>query len=103
MAARVSARFHPWISAHGRTVFGTRLTHHRACRTRVSVKRRLTDHEIGRGLTNVRAVEEQPEVVRLSMVSALVRTVIPRLQASAITVLAILDADQHRFAELAGL
>jgi hypothetical protein len=78
------------------TAHCARFAHFRAHCTELLVVRGAAQHEIGRGRTDLRAIEHQAEMVRLRVATAALEAhVCSGLQAFGMAVLAILDTLLH--------
>lgn len=93
--AGLGAPFHPEVITHAVAVLGTLFADFGTRPARQVMQRRLPDHKIGADGANLLAVLHQPDVVRLTMPTALLQAVLNRGQADLVTIGTRIDAIAH--------
>ena len=91
-AARLGAFLHV---ADLLAALGAGVAYLRARRAYRSVQRRAAQHEVGCGLTDLRAIDHQPQMLLLNVLAARAQAIRQHLQAGLVAFIAGIDAGLH--------
>ena len=94
-ATGIGAFLHRRVVAHLRTIVPTAPAHVRTRAAGELVQIRSAEHEVRARLADLDAVLHQADVMRISMFSALVKTILHRFEAYLMTGRTLLDAVTH--------